>query len=98
MRKTTTRIVMALAMLIIPVALAFQAGQDPPDDPNGEFPGQKMWCSNARNIPHKCQCALATDCESHRQKNPDLLGDGMGTKCQTYCVRSRCMCLSPCTS
>lgn len=92
-----TRILMALAMLIIPVALAFQAG-DPPDDPNPEWPGQKAWCNNYKTTPHKCACALATSCDAHRQKNPDLLGDGMGSRCQTYCRKDHCHCLSPCES
>lgn len=86
---------LAAACLCVP-----QAG-DAPDDPQPEYPGQKLWCSNTRSNAHPCHCALATSCDAHRQPNPDLYGDGdqeMGSKCKTFCKKDHCHCLSPCTS
>lgn len=91
-------------MFVLGLLLFAQTGQDPPDDPNPEWPGQKAWCSNARDIPHKCQCARATECRHPGDgKGPitddDLKGDeGMGSRCQTWCRKEKCYCGSPCTS
>lgn len=89
--------------LLLPVlaALLFAQQGDAPNDPDQEFPGQKMWCNNYHDNAHKCHCALATNCDAHRQKSPDLNGDGdaeMGSRCKTYCKKDHCHCLSPCES
>lgn len=92
-----SRLILALAVGLLLLA----QGDTERDDPDQEFPGQKMACNNFHDNAHKCNCALATDCEAHRQKNPNLNGDGnatMGSRCKTYCKRDHCHCLSPCTS
>lgn len=87
--------ILALALLL------FAQGDTERDDPNPEWPGQKMACNNFRDNAHPCHCAMATSCEAHRQKNPDLNGDGdaeMGTRCKTYCRKDHCSCISPCAT
>lgn len=89
-----------LAKAVI-VALFFFQSPTEQNDPEQEFPGQKMACNNYRANAHPCHCSLATSCDAHREKTPDLSGDGdaeMGTRCKTYCKRDHCHCLSPCTS
>lgn len=91
------RLLFALTLAL----MLFAQGDTDRDDPNPEWDGQKLACNNYKANAHKCHCALATDCDAHRQKNPDLNGDGdaeMGTRCKTFCRRDHCSCLSPCTS
>lgn len=89
-----------LLVLAFGLLLFAQSPRDTPD-PDPEWEGQMMACDNYHGNAHKCRCALATSCDAHKQKNPDLNGDGdgnMGTRCRTFCKRDHCHCLSPCTS
>lgn len=86
-------------ILLVGLLLFAQTPRTEQDDPDQEFPGQKMACNNYHDNAHKCQCAMATSCDAHKEKHPDLGGDGdaeMGTRCRTYCKPSHCSCLSPC--
>lgn len=92
---------MRLLLMFVLGLLLFAQGNTDRDDPDPEWPGQKMACNNYRANDHPCHCALATSCEAHRQKDPDLNGDGdaeMGSRCKTFCRRAHCSCASPCTT
>ena len=92
---------MRLFSILAITLMLFAQGNTDRDDPEPEWEGQKLACNNYHDNAQKCKCALATSCEAHRQKDPDLNGDGdgvMGTRCRTFCKRDHCHCLSPCTS
>ena len=71
--------------ILLLAMLLFQA---PTDDPHV---GQPETCNNYRNNTHKCECHRATECPNGKSKPED-------TKCQVYCRKDACKCLSPCTS
>src|SRR5438132_163730 len=70
------------------VLLALLLFQSPTDDPHD---GQPETCNNYRNNTHKCECHRATECPNGKAKPED-------TKCQVYCRKDACRCVSPCTS
>lgn len=83
------------------LTLFAQTPRSEQDDPNPEWEGQKLECNNYKANAHPCHCALATSCDAHKHKYPDLNGDGdaeMGSRCKTFCRQDHCGCLSPCTS
>src|SRR5437868_3941221 len=68
--------------------LAMLLFQSPTDDPHS---GQPETCNNYRDNTHKCECHHAVECPDGKAKPED-------TKCQVYCRKDACRCVSPCTS
>jgi len=68
--------------------LAMLMLQSPTDDPHA---GQPETCNNYRDNTHKCECHRAIECPNGKPKPED-------TKCQVYCRKDACRCVSPCTS
>jgi hypothetical protein len=62
--------------------------QAPADD---QHEGQPATCNNFHNNTHKCECHRATECPDGKPKAED-------TKCQVYCRKDACRCISACTS
>ncbi len=61
--------------------------------------GQPESCNNYHTNTHKCECARAHSCDG-KERNEDSVLDGSGkhARCQTYCRKSHCHCLGPCTT
>jgi hypothetical protein len=70
-------------MLLLLVALAFaQSGHD----------GQPDHCDNYFANPHKCECSQATVCPEPGKPQAE------DPKCQVYCRKDHCHCISPCAT
>jgi len=74
-----------MRMLLMVAMFLFQA---PTDNPHA---GQPQTCNNYHNNSHKCECNRATECPDGKKKEED-------TKCQVYCRKDACKCVSACTS
>jgi hypothetical protein len=82
-------------ILLIGTAIALQE-QTPPGEDSTPRPGQPLRCNNFFKNEHKCECSRAKECPTYGDHGP--LPQDPSSKCQTWCRKSKCGCLSPCTS
>lgn len=76
--------------VLIFICLLFQQQETPPEE------GKPASCNNFHGTPeaHRCKCgrAMHEDCD---KPEPDVEMDG---KCQTYCRKQNCKCVSGCVT
>lgn len=76
-----------MKFLLLALTSAFLLAQQT-DDPHK---GQPDSCNNYYDNTHKCECQRANKCKQDQEAAED-------SKCQTYCRKTACKCLDPCTS
>lgn len=85
------------AGLLLATGLALQE-QAPPGEDAVPRPGQPLRCNNFFKNEHKCACNRAKECPRPREDGKGMAEQEPNSACQTYCRKSKCSCLSPCTS